>query len=77
MRDPGVKFKHAAILLVWSAFVTLIVLVLLLPTFGDCFDDQACIRNTNRYFWIVVGPAFIIYWTIFILLIRKWNRDVW
>ena len=71
------KFKNVAILAAWSVFVTLVAYDLLFPLVSHCsLDDQACIRTNNRQYWIVVGSAFVIYWTVFVLLIRKWNRDV-
>ena len=71
------KFKHVAILAAWSVFVTLVTYDLLFPVVSHCsLSDQACIRTNNRQYWIVVGSAFVIYWTVFVLLIRKWNRDV-
>ena len=68
------KLRHVAILGGWSVAVMIVTGILLLPLIGDCFGDPSCERNSNVYFWSVVGPAFVIYWLVFIGLIRRWSR---
>jgi len=42
--------------------------------FGDCFDNEVCRRAANRNFMVIAGGAFVVYWAVFIALVRKWNR---
>jgi hypothetical protein len=70
-----VNWRHLAILAGWSLIVMLVVGALLFPiALGDCFDNEACKRTTNRDFTIVAGSGFVVYWLVFIVLVRKWTR---
>jgi hypothetical protein len=70
-----VSIKHFAVLAVWTVIVLFVTGALLFWfTYGDCFDNQACIRSTNRNFRVIAGIGFVVYWTVFIALIRRWNR---
>ena len=51
-----------------------VVGILMLPLMGNCAGNEVCESNDNRYFWTIVGPAFLIYWAVFVVLIRRWNR---
>ena len=66
--------RHLAILGIWSLMVMVVVGILMLPLMGNCAGNEVCERNDNRYFWTIVGSAFLIYWTVFIVLVRRWNR---
>jgi hypothetical protein len=70
-----VTLGHFAILAI-GTFVVLFVTgaILFLFTFGDCFESDVCSRAANRNFAVIAGTGFVVYWTVFIALIRKWNR---
>ena len=71
------KFRHVAILVAWTLLVMIVTgAALFVFTYGDCFDNAACVRTTNRIFWSILGIAALVYWTVTLLLARKWNRDV-
>jgi hypothetical protein len=67
--------RHFLIFAAWS-LVTIIVTsgLLFVFTYGDCLGESACVRNTNRAFWLIVGSAFLIYWAVSISLFRRWSR---
>ena len=72
------KFRHGVILVVWTLFVLALTgAALFLLTYGDCFDDQVCIRGQKIRGWLVIGVSLVVYWTVTLALARKWNRDVW
>ena len=68
------KAGHLAILFAWSLLVMVAVGIMLLPLMGNCEGNEACIRNGSRYAGIVIGTGFVIYWAVFIALVRRWNR---
>ena len=69
------NIKQFAILAAWTAAVLIVTGALLfLFTYGDCSDNQACIRTTNQNFFVIAGTGFVVYWAVFIALIRRWNR---
>ena len=71
------KLRHGVILVAWTLFVVAITGALFfIATYGDCFDNAACVRTTNRNGWLILGISFVVYWTVALLLARKWNRDV-
>ena len=71
------KFRRGVILVAWTLFVLAVTgAALFIFTYGDCSDNAACIRTTNRNGWLVIGTSFVVYWTVALLLARKWNRDV-
>jgi hypothetical protein len=71
-----VNARHFAILAAWTLCVIVVTSsALFVFTYGDCFDSEACRRVTSRNGWIVIGTAFVVYWLVFIVLVRKWNRD--
>jgi hypothetical protein len=73
----GMKFRHGVILVVWTLFVLVVTgTALFMLTYGDCFDNATCTSTTNRNGWLVIGISFVVYWTVTLLLARKWNRDV-
>jgi hypothetical protein len=47
---------------------------LFLFTYGDCFDNVDCQHTVNRNFGVISGIGFVVYWAVFIALIRRWNR---
>jgi hypothetical protein len=66
---------RVAVLAIWSIVVMFVTgIVLFYFTFGDCFDVQACKANTNRNFALIAGSGFVIYWAVFIALVRRWSR---
>jgi len=70
-----VSIKHFGILALWTAFVLLVTCALLfLFTYGDCFDNEACTHYANRASMLIMGAGFVVYWVVFIALIRRWNR---
>jgi quinol-cytochrome oxidoreductase complex cytochrome b subunit len=72
-----VNGRNFAILVAWTLLVIVVTgAALFLFTYGDCFDNEGCKRVTNRNAWIVIGSGFVVYWLVFITLVRKWNRDV-
>jgi quinol-cytochrome oxidoreductase complex cytochrome b subunit len=69
-----VNWLRGAILLAWTLFVILVTgAALFFFTYGDC-DSEACSRIVNRNFAIIAGSAFVIYWLVFLALVRRWNR---
>ena len=69
------SLKHFAILAVWTVVVLFVTGALsFFFTYGDCFDNQSCSRLTNQNFALIAGIAFVLYWAVFIALIRRWNR---
>ena len=69
------NFRHFAILALWTAIVLVVTGTLLfLFTFGDCVDNQMCRNATNRNFALIAGSTFVVYWIVFIALVRRWNR---
>ena len=71
------KARHVTILVAWTAFVILTTgAALFVFTYGDCFDNESCKQVTNRNFALVAGTGFVLYWVVFVALVRKWNRDV-
>jgi hypothetical protein len=72
-----VKSRRFAILVAWTVAVILITgAALFVFTYGDCFENEACKRVTNRIFALIAGTGFVLYWVVFVALVRKWNRDV-
>jgi len=70
-----VNFRHFTILAAWTVIaLTATGALVFLFTFGDCFDSEVCKRTTNRNFTVIAGGAFVVYWAVFIALVRKWNR---
>lgn len=71
------KARHVAILVAWTVFVILVTGTALFAfTYGDCFDDASCKQVAHRNFAMVAGTGFVLYWLVFLALVRKWNRDV-
>ena len=69
------NLRHFGVLALWTVVVLFATGALLfLFTFGDCFDNEICRRATNRNFTVIAGGAFVVYWAVFIALVRKWNR---
>jgi hypothetical protein len=69
------NFRHFTILAVWTVGVLVVTGALLfLFTYGDCFDNDLCSRATNRSFIVIAGIGFVVYWAVFVALVRKWNR---
>jgi hypothetical protein len=72
-----VKARHGAILVAWTLAVILMTgAALFVFTYGDCFGNEACQRVTNRNFALIAGAGFVLYWLVFVALVRNWNRDV-
>ena len=72
------KFRHGVILVVWTlAVLSVTGAAFFVFTYGDCFDDQACVRGQNLRGWLVLGTSFVVYWTVTLALAKKWNRDFW
>jgi hypothetical protein len=72
-----VKARHAAILVAWTVVVILAAgAALFIFTYGDCFENESCKQVANRNFALIAGTSFVLYWLVFIALVRKWNRDV-
>jgi Co/Zn/Cd efflux system component len=72
-----VSLRRLAILVAWTFAVILITgAALFLFTYGDCFENETCKRATNRNFLVVAGAGFVLYWVVFLALVRKWTRDV-
>lgn len=69
------KFEHVAHLIAWTITVLLIVGFFVIAfTLGDCMDVQACATSKNRAVSITLGIGFVVYWAVFIGLIRRWSR---
>ncbi|WP_133365537.1 hypothetical protein [Qipengyuania sediminis] len=69
------NLRHFVIFATWSILVMVATgALLIIFTYGDCFDDAICTRNTNRNFWLIVGTAFVVYWAVAIRLFRRWSR---
>ena len=69
------KVRHFAILASWTLLVMLVTgAALFLFTYGDCFDNLDCQHTVNRNFGVISGIGFVVYWAVFIALIRRWNR---
>jgi len=72
-----VKVRHFAILGAWTMLAMLFSgAALFFFTYGDCYDNEACERYSNRAAWTIIAISFIVYWVVFIALVWKWNRDV-
>jgi hypothetical protein len=73
--DRGLEVRHFVILAVWTVVVLLVTgAFLFVFTYGDCFGDAICRHVANRNLTIIAGTGFVVYWAVFIALIRKWNR---
>ena len=71
------NLRRFAILVTWTIAVILITgVALFVFTYGDCLGDAACTRVTNRNFALIGGTGFVLYWVVFVALVRNWNRDV-
>ena len=69
------SLRHFGALALWTVVVLLATGALLFVfIFGDCFDNEVCRRAANRNFMVIAGGAFVVYWAMFIALVRKWNR---
>jgi hypothetical protein len=66
---------RAAVLIAWSVFVLLVVgWLMFLYTFGDCGSETACRTYKNGASSVIIGSGFVVYWAVFIVLIRRWSR---
>lgn len=69
------SFARFSIFLGWTLLMVIVTCVLLLLyTFGDCFDDARCVAYKQRASWFVIGGGFVTYWSVAALLFRRWSR---
>ena len=74
---PGSKLslKRVTLLITWTIFTCLVTGALMfLYTFGDCAGVMACQTFKNRTGGGIVGASFVLYWAVFIMLLRRWSR---
>jgi hypothetical protein len=70
-----VSVRHFVILATWTVVALVVTGALLfLFTYGDCFENVECSRYVNRTSSLIGGAGFVVYWAVFIALIRRWNR---
>ena len=71
------NFRRGFILVAWTFFVILATgATLFVYTYGDCLDEENCGILSNRHVLLIGGIGFVLYWAVFIALVRRWSRDV-
>ena len=71
------KLGRGLVLVAWTAFVVLLTgVALVFFNYGPCGADGLCFGTTSRNGLLILAIAFVVYWTVFLALVRRWNRDV-